>query len=509
MPDNKSTKKETTFPGTHASLSQASRPPTREDEILQSLAEYNRKITEKQNAGDPVVVLVSEDRLKASVKINPAMESERIITEEDVFKTLEETGVVFGIDKKAVTDLFLYGSFGFFVPVANGILPSGGKDARIEYRFNPARNEIKLEEDEKGNVNHHELNLVQTASKGEIIAEKVPALPGTPGKDVYGKPVPASSGADIQMVIGDNTLLGDDGVSVISAISGQPILRDGVIFVSPVYEVAGDVDFGIGNIDFDGSVLVHGNVLSDFIVRATDDIQINGNVEKASIEAGGNVLVNRGLYGLGEGRIVAGDSVTIRFVESGIVEADRNITVTQAARHSTLMAGENLVQSHPRGSIIGGRLACGRDCDVIELGSTSFTETIVEIGMGPKTMKIRRELEESVRSDREKRDKLYLNIKILMKQKEETGFLEGDKEELLKKIVPAYHRLNALIEENTSKLKFLVDKINTMPTGRCRIRETAHPGVKIITPNASTVLKKEYHYCSFYERKDEITMGPY
>ncbi|HOO56255.1 MAG TPA: FapA family protein [bacterium] len=481
----------------------------REDEILKSLEEFDREQIKYHEDASPVVVNISKDKLRASVKVNPDPESETYLSEDDVKKALAGAGVVFGIDENELTEIFRYGSFGYFVPVAHGKPPTAGKDAEIDFKFKVKREKyIDFEEDEKGKVNFHELDFVQSVERDMPVAVKIPAGKGEPGMDVFGDEIPAREGRDIVLETGENTELSGDGLTVISKISGQPILRDDKLFVKPVFEVAGNVDFAIGNIDFDGSVLIHGSVLSDFVVRAVDDVQIKGNIEKAVVQAGGNVIVNGGLYGLNEGRISAGDSVIIRSVESGNIEAKRNITILQASRHSSLMAGEDIILNNPKGSILGGRLICGKTCDVSELGSTSFTQTIVELGLGPKTIKIRKELEAEIAEIEANKEKIRLNLNTLRNRKNE-GTLSGDDEELMKKLVPAFHQLNAAIDEKRQRLNFLMDKIGSMEPGRCRIRGKAHPGVKILTPNASYVIRDESYHCSFYENNDQIVLGPY
>jgi len=482
--------------------------PSREDELLKSLEEYDRKQAELEQDDAPVVVKISEDRLKASVRVKAPLDVGRDLTAQDVNAALQESGVTSGIDSKAIQEIFVYGSFGFFVPVAFGQEPTNCNDAYIDYKFNTDRGVVRLEQDKQGNVNPYELNMIESVDTQAVIAVKVPATKGEPGADVCGQEIPARLGRDVEMIAGDNTELSQDGLSVIATISGQPILRDEKLIISPVLEIPGDVDFGVGNVDFDGTVLIYGNVLAEFTVKATQDIQIKGNLEKSTVQAGGSVIVGGGLYGLNEGRITAGDSVVIRSVDSGIVEADRNITITQAARHSQLYAGENLTLTNPKGSIMGGRIICGKTCDVTELGSPSFTETIVEIGLGPRTSKIYKDLEKDLSEYLDKRQKLGLNIKT-MKEKKEKGVLAPDKEELLKKSMPAYQQLNAMIDEVSSRLKFFRNKIDSLKGGSCRVRDLCHPNVKIITPNSTYSVREESKHCSFTELNENIVFGPY
>lgn len=80
-------------------------------------------------------------------------------------------------------------------------------------------------------------------------------------------------------------------------MDGHVSLVEGKVFVSDVYEVE-NVDLSTGNIDFEGSVQVNGNVSSNFVIRAGGNVIISGVVEGAYIEAGGNIIIARGMNGM-------------------------------------------------------------------------------------------------------------------------------------------------------------------------------------------------------------------
>ena len=68
-------------------------------------------------------------------------------------------------------------------------------------------------------------------------------------------------------------------------ISGHVILENDKIFVSNVLELV-NVDNSTGDIDYEGDVVVNGNVLAGFTVKATGDITVSGIVEGATVIAG-------------------------------------------------------------------------------------------------------------------------------------------------------------------------------------------------------------------------------
>ena len=80
----------------------------------------------------------------------------------------------------------------------------------------------------------------------------------------------------------ENVVCNAEMTIMYAAIDGLFTLTGGeTINVFPIYEVNGDVDYHTGNIDFVGTVVIRGNVLTGFRIRAAGDIRIVGGVEGA------------------------------------------------------------------------------------------------------------------------------------------------------------------------------------------------------------------------------------
>ncbi|MEW5947130.1 MAG: FapA family protein [bacterium] len=483
-----------------------------EDEILSDFAAFEKQQAESADlptAEEPVKIRISADKLKAVAIVLSPVEAAKEVTKEDLIAALKSQGVVYGIDEAAIDEIFQYGSFGVDVPVAKGKEPSDGVSAKIDFKFDiSGEKKVELKIDEHGNVDHKAINLIKSIEEGEVLALKIPAVKGETGMTVTGATLPAKEGKDIPLPAGENVKVSEDGLTLTAEISGQPIYKDGKVSVSPVYVVKGDVSYATGNINFKGTVTIEGGVQSDFVVNATDDIEVHGNIEKAYLEAGGDVRVRGGLYGQSEGKISAGGSVTIRSIESGIVEAGKNIIITQSSRYSTLIAGEDIILNNVKGSIVGGKATAGRTIDVTNLGSQSFTETAVEVGVNPKIKEMQVSLEEKIKENRQHLEKALHSIKTL-KEMQSQGSLPPDKVELMKKLVPAAHQLKNAIEADTAKLNFIHEKLKSMQAGRLKINKTIFPNVKITTIGATMTVRKEINHSSFYEQNEQIIVGPY
>lgn len=474
---------------------------------FKSFEEHQQENKTSHGSNEPIAVRISDDKLKASVNVAPQEDVQ--VSKNDIINALKAKGVVFGIQEDAIDEVFSFGSFNVDVAVAKGKKPSDGVAARIEYKFETAEKaKVQMVEDEHGNVDHKSVQNVESMPEGSVVAVKIPAIKGEPGMTVTGETIPAVEGRDVPIPAGEGTHVSEDGLSLISTQGGRPIIKDGKICVSPVYEVKGDVSYATGNISFNGTIVIRGGVQSDFKVTASGDIEVWGNIEKAHIEAEGDVRCRSGLYGQNEGVISAGGSVVIRSVESGMVEAGKNITITQSSRYSTLQAGEDVVLNNAKGSIVGGKITAGRIIDVTNLGSPSFTETMVEVGFNPKIRELQTKVDSRLNEDKQHLDKALHMIKSL-KEMQDKGPLAPDKLELMKKLVPAAHQLKASIEEGTAKLNFINEKIRAMQVGRLKVKGVVYPGVRITTVNANMTIRKEIKFSAFYEQNEQIIVGPY
>ena len=97
----------------------------------------------------------------------------------------------------------------------------------------------------------------------------------------------------------------------VSTISIQDTL-----FVYNIYEVENDVDISVGSIDYNGDVVVNGDVCDNYSVKATGDIRVGRNVSNAYMEAAGSILVDGNII---SSKIIAGGaSASQQALEKGL-----------------------------------------------------------------------------------------------------------------------------------------------------------------------------------------------
>ena len=86
---------------------------------------------------------------------------------------------------------------------------------------------------------------------------------------------------------GRNIVYSEDRDRLLAACEGNLTFRSGRFHVENVFTVSGNVDNSVGEYQLTGSVVIHGDVLEGYSVKAKGDITVMGIVEGARRQRGG------------------------------------------------------------------------------------------------------------------------------------------------------------------------------------------------------------------------------
>ena len=221
-----------------------------------------------------VRVTIDKGKMSASVLCEPPFNGGEEMSVGIIQMALSNSGIKVAPDYEAINKIVSSKKYDEAVVAAFGKQPVAGKDGYIKWNFETESKKIEIEIDDKGNVDYHKILKINTVNAGEIIGEKIDSVPGVDGFNVFNEPIKAKAPKDAKMVKGKNVDITTDGYFFQAIISGQLIIKNGVPAVVPLFEVKGDVDYSTGNIEFNGSVVVHGTVLDGFIVKSEGNIEI-------------------------------------------------------------------------------------------------------------------------------------------------------------------------------------------------------------------------------------------
>ncbi len=327
-------------------------------------------------------VAVAHDGTQALLTLHADPPEPYPFTLKAIVQTLNEHGVVQGILEEAIGQVVDNQEYVTDLLVAREIPPEQGEDARIDLLFDPFPKPAPAET--PGQVDWREVKLIQTVIESQPIARKIPARTGTPGMTVTGKRIEPRKVRDVRLPAGRGTKVNEnDPNELLAATPGAVRLANNQVVVDKVLTVPRDVDFSVGNIDFDGSVQIGGNVLPGFRVRVTGDIHITGLIEEATIEAGGSIWISQGVLGdINKSTVHASKDVAVKFARNATISAEGRITVQSEAVNCHLQSENFILVGSPearRGRLIGGEAVAAQAVRVVDLGADIGTATIVTI----------------------------------------------------------------------------------------------------------------------------------
>ena len=371
-------------------------------------------------------VEISDDAMQAWLTITPASGGKGPCSD-DVYVRLGEAGVTFGIDQAAVDAACASGSAEHIL-IAAGAPAVDGENARFELMISDARDRAP-QMNEHGLIDFREQGAIPTVTKDQPLMRRFPATTGTAGRNVRGVPVEPKPGKDAPF---DGNMVGaypsaNDSNVLLAIFSGQPLRCGNNVHVEPIYRVR-EVNLATGNISFDGTVQVEGEVLPGMKVHATGDILIGGVVDGAHLEAGGDIHVAGGI--IAKSQVLAGGAVSARFVEGSQVLAGTTIGIEDTALQGDLQANNQIIvgiKSPERGRLAGGSARAMMLIRAPLLGSSTSGVTSLSLGVNPVLEAQYQDILHKVQKQKAEEENIEKVIKHLSKIGDKSGMLERAK----------------------------------------------------------------------------------
>lgn len=257
-------------------------------------------------------------------------------TRPKLLKILEQNGIRKGILEESIQKI-VDGRCGTkAILVAKGEQPQQGEDGWYEFFF---RTDIdtKPKEQEDGTVDFQNIDWFEMVQKGQKLAYYHEAKDGLDGYNVKGEIIKGRKGTEQRILTGKGFQLEQDKKTYTAMTDGMISLDGNQMQITNHMEVD-EINMATGNIHFNGSLHIRGDVCNGTSVKATGDVVVDGNVEAATIESGGSVVLKKGMNAAGDGEIIAGKDVVSRFFEATKVTAQGNIDVDKCL-NSELYAG--------------------------------------------------------------------------------------------------------------------------------------------------------------------------
>ncbi|MDR1979940.1 MAG: FapA family protein [Synergistaceae bacterium] len=467
-----------------------------------------QKIAERDDTEEKdalIVVQLSKDSMSASVSVEPPFFAKPWPGKTEIKEALARKNVVFGIDEEAIEKLVNLKLVDEPVVVAQGVPPQSGQNAWIEELVNPDRApEVDLDAQK---IDYRTRSMFVNVRQGEKIAVKHVATAGEDGKSVLGTTIQAAAGKDVAFSIGSGFNVSEDGLLLTAAIDGRIQRKDKKLSVLPELEVKGDVDFGVGNINFTGSVKILGAVREGFQVVASGNIEIKEMVEGAHVESASDIVIVGGVRGMNKGRIIAGGKITAGFVDQAYIRSRADIEIKNSVFHSDVAAQNNVtVMGGQKSQIAGGKIQAGVAVICHTLGSEMGTKTEVIVGVPPELAERRKELQTLIAQHSDNIDKLEASLGFLKKQ-DLAGALDEGKRSVMVTATKSKFQLQSALKAMNNELKEIEDRLElTKAKAVVRVKDVCHPGVIVTIRGFAYVVREPFKYASFVFDDGEVRL---
>jgi len=328
-----------------------------------------------------LTAVMSADKMSATLALTAAQGGKHL-TYTDVLSDLKRNGIIKGISQKNIQSLVNQGQSlpageRITITIATGKHCQHGNDGFIDYLVaDPIKQILQPKELSNGKVDMRELGGVIHVAKGTKLAALIPPTLGVNGFTVTGTVIKATAGIACFIEEAEGSSFFDDSNTLLVAnMSGTPKHLDHSISVNPLLETE-HIDVSTGNIRFDGSIFVKGNVGEKMKIFATRDVIIGGVVEAAMVCAKGDICVAQGIIGhktvdeQGQPKnstvIQTNGDINAQFIQYADLTAHKNISVVHSISHSQISVQGSLWVGKRDSNIADGTLF-GSD---IKAGST-------------------------------------------------------------------------------------------------------------------------------------------
>lgn len=463
---------------------------------------------ERRNAS--IAIKVDDDRMTAWATAEPAYGGEAL-TIEDLQAVLQEKKVIQEAVVTEEIEMLLQAKSTVHAVIAKGKQAKKGKDSRIEFLVD-IEDVFAPKEGEDGRVDFKSTRDYIVVEEGTPIVRRVPPVKAVPGYDVTGTKLTADDG---KLVPFGKEFTGvmpsdHDPSILVAQVKGHPLRKGKGLKIDPSLTLKG-VNLATGNVYYDGSVVINGDVAPEMIVEVTGDIFIKGTVEKSTIIAGNNIVVKSGVIGdeqwdeQEEGntpefstRLIAGGGLEAKFVSQAKINAKGVIKVREYIFNSLTFSATDLFlgQEGGKGVLAGGRTQVGHEIKANVIGSDAFVKTEVVVGFNPDELPQHEAL-------RKRRKRRIREAKILIelmeslkpsKGKETIGKVELDKARHVKKTL---YEIKDEVQQIDESLQQLVGDFDKYHENAISTTRTLHPNVAMTINGISLVTNNEHNAVTY------------
>jgi len=404
---------------------------------------------------------VTEDRMFAYACVLPPMDGGKELAPAAFDRAMKRNGISAGIDKEISRSVLEKKQYLHLFPVARGRLPQDGTDGSSEYLFQP-QPVFQVDVREGTTADFSDPHPVQLIRRGEPLCLITLPTPGQDGTDVTGWKLPCRPGSPVEVPVGHNTKISEDGRRLEATEDGAVFVKDGEFFVQTACLRSGGIH---QDDDLVWLTYVDGDVTEGVRIESTSSILVMGEIRGAEIHSSGSVRAQKGI---GKGSVIAAKGqVLAPVIQGAVIESGKDV-FAEAVLDSDLSVGGNVFVLGGEGVIRGGLVRARDRVECIRIGDATRERNQFFVGWSPElTGEIDRlsgELDEAQKT----LDKLRKNVLNLRMAGEA---LSQEKRELLAQLTEQKELYEARVAELDGLLKAAKEKLRAARSGQVICKE--------------------------------------
>jgi uncharacterized protein (DUF342 family) len=362
--------------------------------------------------------------------------------------------------------------------IAKGAPPVHGQDGQIEWL-------VQRQWDPNDNRSHYERSAFVMVKSGQVLGRMTDPTPGQDGWDVLEGVLQARPGKAVEIKF-DESLIKDRAGQILAQADGVFERTPDQARIRRVLEVPNYVDFSTGNIDFAGDVWIRRGVRDCFTVKAKGNVRVDGVIEAATIQCGGDLNVVGGMAGRESGHVQATGRVDARYLNNVVGEIGGDLMVERELINCDLTIHGSILSDTARG--VGGRMVVVGKVKVGSIGSGASVPTEIIIGTVPKYEPTAARLATLIEHLTAKRDALAAEMEQITKN---TRRLTAQDRERQTEIAFELQNIGGKLVEGLMAQEALSRRIERCRTFEVCVSHRLHVGVVITSNKRSYKIRNE------------------
>lgn len=466
-------------------------------------AVFGYVVYDGMNSVSVIPVINIEDKWRGVMVLPPQKELKRQLSSEDIQNLISEIPIRLMVDYDKVAGLVeenLKFNEGVCCVFVEGKKPVDGNVQKVILDYDMSIETGKKSED--GSIDFKERSFIHNIDAGVQIAHFIPEKPAVDGLDIYDEVLEAHYDEDPCYKIGNNLKVEADGINIKSAIKGILVNNNNTISVSNVIEIE-KVDLSTGNIEVDGSVIIKENVTPGFSIKTEGDIKVNGNIEDAKINCGGNLIVSGGIIGGPDSDMHINGKVYASFIRNANLICNGDVIANQIV-NSDISCNNRVIVLEGKGVIIGGNVKALNGVWARSIGAISESKTTIIVGRDAEAYALFKNIQTTVKANREEINK-YKTLLGSEYFKDPKAFIQRIPENKRDTIKAILKKVSNLVKETTEleeKRKQMSEEFEKLSNSSISSMEGFFPGVTVYISNIRKYITNKISGTEYFYSKE-------